>query len=375
MTYIREDFYSDDPIENSSNPVQRKFSSILAFLLLLVGGTYLVQTTLAANISLNTGVPVEFGQGVTATTACSGATNLTITPNSSFVNVSGGGAHYFSSVTVSNIPSNCNGKDFIINAYGNSGSSPIALFNSTSTSAVVYNNAGTFELGIGTTTGASITSGSGTFTVTFSSPVATSGSVFKVTLQSGVHTQSNCELGISCSVGESGPGGGWIVYKNLGGFLCGPTKTATCYYLESAKSDWNSGANDFPWASSPYDGFFVGGSTSTRSASSCDSIGCGYMNTKAAVDQGNDITSAVGISRTYRGGGKSDWYLPSLGEIAEVGRTLYGVDLVQTIYWTSSEKASSPVRGMWTTASQAASGFSNYDVKSGLHAVRPVRAF
>ena len=187
MTYIREDFYSDDPIEETPNPIKRKFSSVLAFILLLVGGTYLVQTTLAANIAINTGAPVEFGQGVAATTACSGATNLTITPNSSFVNASGGGAHYFSSVTVSNIPSSCNGKDFTINAFGNTSSAPLAIFNSTSTSAVVYSNAGTFELGAGTTTGASITSGSGTFTLTFTIPVATSGSVFKVTLQSGEH--------------------------------------------------------------------------------------------------------------------------------------------------------------------------------------------
>ena len=187
MSYSQHDFYSDDPIEDSSNPVKKKFSSILAFLFLVVGGTYLVQTTLAANISLNTGAPVEFGQGVTATTACSGATNLTITPNSAFTNVSGGGAHYFSSVTVSNIPSNCNGKDFIINAYGTSSSTPLAIFNSTSTSAVVYSNAGTFELGAGTLSGASITSGSGTFTLTFTTPVATSGSVFKVTLQSSEH--------------------------------------------------------------------------------------------------------------------------------------------------------------------------------------------
>jgi hypothetical protein len=374
MTSASSDVYSDDPVEPSSKPLRRKLSSVLAFVVLLVAGTYLVQTTLAANISLNTGSPVEFGQGIATTAACSGATNLTITPNSTFTNVSGGGAHYFSSATVSNIPSNCNGKDFTINAYGSTGNTPLALFNTTSANAVVYDNAGTFQLGIGST-GMTISSGSGTFTITFTNPVATSGSVFKLTLQSGSHAQSTCELGVSCTVGESGPGGGWIVYKNLGGFSCGPTMTNTCYYLESAKSDWNSGTNDFPWASSPYDTVFVGGSTSNRSASSCDSIGCGYMNSKAAVDQGNDLTSAVGFSRAYRGGGKSDWFLPSLGEFAEVARTLYGVDLVQALYWTSSEKPSSPVRGMWSTAAAAASGYSNYDVKSGVHTVRPVRAF
>ena len=187
MVYDTDENYHDDPIDLDQDSVKKRLSSISAFLLLLVGGTFLVQTTLAANVSLNSGSPIEFGQGVSATTACSGATNLTITPNSTFTNVSGGGAYYFSSVTVSNIPSNCHGKDFTINAYGNTNSTPLALFNTTSTNAVVYNNAGTFQLGVGST-GLSITSGSGTFTLTFDTPVATSGTVFKVTVQSGPHT-------------------------------------------------------------------------------------------------------------------------------------------------------------------------------------------
>ena len=53
MSYSQHDSYHDDPRETESNSTKRKLSSILAFLLLLVGGTYLVQTTLAANISLN----------------------------------------------------------------------------------------------------------------------------------------------------------------------------------------------------------------------------------------------------------------------------------------------------------------------------------
>lgn len=186
MVNDTDERYHDDPVDLDQISVKKKLSPLIAFLLLLVGGSLFVQTTLAANVTLNSGSPIEFGQGISATTACSGATNLTITPNSTFTNVSGGGAHYFSSVTVSNIPSNCYGKDFTINAYGNTNNSSLALFNSTSTSAVVYNNAGTFQLGVGST-GMNISSGSGTFTVTFVSPVATSASVFKITLQSSAH--------------------------------------------------------------------------------------------------------------------------------------------------------------------------------------------
>lgn len=186
MVNDADERYHDDPVDLDQISVKKKLSPLIAFLLLLVGGSLFVQNTLAANFTINSGSPIEFGQGISATTACSGATNLTITPNSTFTNVSGGGAHYFSSVTVSNIPSNCYGKDFTINAYGNTNNSSLALFNSTSTSAVVYNNAGTFQLGVGST-GMNISSGSGTFTVTFVSPVATSASVFWITLQSSAH--------------------------------------------------------------------------------------------------------------------------------------------------------------------------------------------
>ena len=74
------DYYLDDTNEPKSKSGSRRFAPVLAFLLLIVGGSYLVQTTLAASISLNSGSEVEFGQGVTATAACSGDTPLTVTP-------------------------------------------------------------------------------------------------------------------------------------------------------------------------------------------------------------------------------------------------------------------------------------------------------
>jgi hypothetical protein len=182
---VSDTYYHDDPVAPEA-PKRKKTSALVALVLFVVGGFY-IQSTLAANVSLNSGAPIQFGQGISQTVACSGATNLTITPNSNFVNASGAGAFMFASVSVSNIPSSCNGYEFTINAYGNSGNAPLAIFNSTSTNAVIFNNAGTFQLGTGVS-GASITSGSGSFTFSFASPVATAASVFKVTLQSGSRT-------------------------------------------------------------------------------------------------------------------------------------------------------------------------------------------
>jgi hypothetical protein len=313
--------------------------------------TVALGSTLAANITLNIDGGVEFGQGVVTTAACD--ESITVTPISAFANSSGSGAFNLETINLSGIDT-CSGKTLTIKGWRNDNSS--ALFTKTYVVAA-------------TSTSIDMSS---------EDPRILADALYKITIESKDSILGEPDPGpdqASYEVGETGPGGGWIVYKNLAGFSCGPTQSATCFYLESAKSDWNSGTNQFPWASSPYDQAFVGGSTSNRSASSCDSIGCGYMNSKAAVDEGSDITSAVGISRAYNGGGKSDWYLPSLGEFAEMARTLYEVDLVQSIYWTSSEKASSPVRGMWSTAAAGASGFSNYNVKSASHTVRPIRAF
>ena len=207
-----DDFYFDDPvIENSQK--RSKLISFLALISVVVAGTYFINTTLAANITLNGGQTVEFGQGFTRTVPCSGSTSLTITPNSAFTNSSGGGAFYFSSVTVSNIPTSCYGTDFTINAYSNSGSSPLALFNSTSTDAVIYNNSGIFQPGAGTA-GMSLTSGSGSFTATFTNPVALSTSVYKITIQSGSH--STGALGINWTSRASASDNDWwgIAYGN-----------------------------------------------------------------------------------------------------------------------------------------------------------------
>ena len=206
-------YYHDDPDDFNQKPQKRKFPAIFGALLLLIGGGFFVQTTLAANVSLNTGNPIEFGQGITATTACSGATNLTITPTATFTNSSGGGGFYFSSVTVSNIPTSCYGKDFTLNAYGNTDNAPLALFNTTSTNAVIYNSAGTFEAGIGGT-GLSVSSGSGSFTATFANPVALSSSVSKISIQSSDH--SSGALGVNWTARTSTADIGWygVTYGN-----------------------------------------------------------------------------------------------------------------------------------------------------------------
>ena len=95
-------------------------------LLALVAISTLFATTLASNISINSG-PVEFGQGLALTTSCSGDQELIFTPHATFVNASNGGKFVFSSLSVSNIPSTCSGKDFIFGFYSETGTAKLNL--------------------------------------------------------------------------------------------------------------------------------------------------------------------------------------------------------------------------------------------------------
>jgi hypothetical protein len=92
--------------------------------LVAIAGTF--ATTLASNIAVNSG-PVEFGQGLALTTACSGDQELIFTPRAKFKNVSGGGNFVFSSISVSNIPATCSGNDFIFGFYSETGTTKLNL--------------------------------------------------------------------------------------------------------------------------------------------------------------------------------------------------------------------------------------------------------
>ena len=312
---MSEDSYHDDPIEEI--PRSKLRSQLLTTGAVIIGSIFFFQSTFAGNISLNSGSGVEFGQGVSQTVACSGDTNLTLTPRSSFTNGSPG-AHYLQSVTVSNIPSSCYGVDFTISAYNDSSGTPLALFETSTTSAVIYNNAGTFSRGTGST-GMTVASSSGTFTATFTTPVAQSSSVFKLTIQSGANTPYY-------EVGWTGPGGGFVYYVNNAGFDCGPTFTARCKYLEVAPSGWNTGSDPTKqWAtgtsSSGNASLDVSGITNNSSAyNNLLGVGLGYQNSLAIVTQ-NGLYSAssnnyaAGAARAYAGGSKSDWYLPTTAEL------------------------------------------------------------
>ena len=171
--------------ENSSRPVRKKSSSSKVMLGLAgIAAVALLGSTLAANISLNSGSGVEFGQGVALTSACD-SDGITATPSATFVNAASAGGFNFSTVAFSGISSACLEKTFTLKAYGDTSATPL---NIATVSSTAYNQA-TFKYTTTATTspgisGSGIAVYTGTYTLAFAGTQATSGPVAKLTLES-----------------------------------------------------------------------------------------------------------------------------------------------------------------------------------------------
>ena len=370
-------YYHDDPSHAARSP-RSLLPGFLVLILLITGGGFFVKTTLAANISLNSGGTVEFGQAVSQAVACSGGQSLTVTPKSSFVNAANsGGTYNFSSVTVSGIPSSCDGAQFQINAYGNSNQSPLALYNSTSTNVIVADTGGTFSLDV-RAAGVSLTvHSSSSFTVTFDTPVATSDAVFKLTIQSTTNSTKS-----TYSLGDTGPGGGKIFYYSAAGFSCGPTGASTCKYLEVAPNNWSGGTDPtVTWAqSTPVN---LAADSVGNNLTLIADIGRGARNTKAIIDQGNTNSSSSAAARAdsysvvVNGVNYDDWILPSEGELSQlfIQRDVVGMVFAGASYWSSTSPGNSNGRYLIVTHVSATPGTFAGDLKTKANYIRPIRAF
>ena len=145
-----------------------------------------------------------------------------------------------------------------------------------------------------------------------------------------------CATGGTCALGDIGPGGGLIYYVSSAGFNCGMNYSPTgspsggkCNYLEVAPKNWNSlelGAGA-PWFGSVElsdDGLDATptGVEVLASTEKNSTIGKGYKNSLAisvAMVSGYVAPGPNGyaaeIAMDYRGGGKTDWFLPSSAEL------------------------------------------------------------
>jgi hypothetical protein len=168
-----------------------KKSKLKAFAgLATVAAVAALGSTLAANISLGSGSTLEFGQGVQVTSACDDV--ITLTPKANFVNGTSP-SFMLSTIGFTGVDAasttTCQGKTLTLNAYGDTGSTPVQLAtvgSSPLTTATIGITSTTPTSAAGTVIGN--VSGGGTnalaFDLGFTTPSATSGAVYKLTLQS-----------------------------------------------------------------------------------------------------------------------------------------------------------------------------------------------
>jgi hypothetical protein len=181
-----------------------------------------------------------------------------------------------------------------------------------------------------------------------------------------------------CKVGDTGPGGGKIFYVAPTSFTQSSATNSmcstNCKYLEAAPNTWSGGAEDLltSWSTGANQLLSVTGARETA-------IGTGYQNSLAIVAQSGNLadTSAAVAARAYTGGGKDDWYLPSIDELdlLFVQRAIIGGFTERTNYWTSSEFSDSDARYIYFPNNNQNRIRTRAPKDDPTLYVRPVRAF
>ena len=145
------------PTPNKSRKPNKKFKIALGIGVLAVMTG--LGSTLAANISLNGGGAVEFGQGVAITAACNGDAPITLTPTSTFTNTEDAETSIFTldSVVISGINLStpdqttgigCAGKTFILKAYTDHTQFETATQGGNDTSTPLFMTSGNYNTAI-----------------------------------------------------------------------------------------------------------------------------------------------------------------------------------------------------------------------------------
>jgi hypothetical protein len=186
--------------ENAPAPRKAPKKSNLKSLagLATVAAVAVLGSTLAANISLGTGSTLEFGQGVQVTAACD--ETITLTPKVNFVNGSSP-VFMLSTIGFSDVDgraigqskvsggTGCATRTLTLNAYGDTSATPLQIA-TVSTTAVSVATIGingstpTTSAGFTIANTAGLATATSSFDLGISIPSATSGAVYKLTLQS-----------------------------------------------------------------------------------------------------------------------------------------------------------------------------------------------
>jgi hypothetical protein len=215
----------------------------------------------------------------------------------------------------------------------------------------------------------------------------------------------SCADGGDCAVGDTGPGGGVVIYVASSPItLQGAGKTVT--RIEMAPNTW--GGTTYPsdpalQMCEPYNGggplwsgTKPGGWSGYSNVSLPSGLGYGLSNTNKLLTYNTAGVScalpgqAASVARNYSGGGLTDWFLPSADELNVVCRYANTLDITSTAictagtvrpgfistanprWWSSSlyadqENITIPIRN--------ATGAYTHTTQSNTTSIRPIRMF
>jgi hypothetical protein len=162
-----------------------------------------------------------------------------------------------------------------------------------------------------------------------------------------------------CKIGMTGPGSGTIFFVDYNDIY------PTFNYLEAAPTSCESDRKT--WSSAKTD-------VTAARGWAARAVGTGQANTaaiKAVFTADNSGNNAAYFATSCSAGGKSDWFLGSLGEMELMYDNLQGVGgFVEYYYWSSSEYATNYAWNHYFN-----NGNQGYNDKDATGYVRPVRAF
>jgi len=179
--------FENAPAPRKSAPKKSNLKSLAG--LATVAAVAVLGSTLAANISLGSGSAIEFGQGVQTTSACD--SSITLSPKVTFVNSSSNPQFMLSTVSFSDVDGTaegCQDKILTLNAYGNTDATPLSIASASnvaySSATVAIKSSPNASTAITVANPSNMTAATASFDLVFSNPQATSGAVYKLTLQS-----------------------------------------------------------------------------------------------------------------------------------------------------------------------------------------------
>lgn len=229
--------------EPSARAPKKQFKVLLGVgLLAAVVG---MGSTLAASITLSSGSPVEFGQGIAATTACD--SSLTVTPFSTYQNreTATAGDFGFTSVAISNIDTStpntttgagCGGRYLVLKAYTDTGTAAAKYAVATTLSGALYLGWKYSGANLGYVTGGVANSGTG-YNSGISIYIPASGSTCTVKVAA---TADNAAVTCAMTAGAAGAASLIITFNGGSGAnvtATVPSSAVSKLTLESTASD------------------------------------------------------------------------------------------------------------------------------------------